>query len=65
MSALYLLIGISITVAAGFLVAFLRSAKRGQFDDGYTPAVRILFDEPPVKHPKTPQAGNTKKTTQQ
>lgn len=37
----------SIAVAAGFLVAFLWSAKSGQYDDDYTPSVRMLFDDIP------------------
>ena len=47
MSALFILIGISILVAAGFLVAFLWSVKSGQYDDDYTPSVRMLFDDAP------------------
>lgn len=39
------LIGVSILVALIFLVAFIISVKSGQFDDRYTPSVRILFDE--------------------
>ncbi|MBL7703613.1 MAG: cbb3-type cytochrome oxidase assembly protein CcoS [Ferruginibacter sp.] len=45
MSALFVLIGISILVAGGFLTAFLWSANKGQFDDDYTPSIRILFDD--------------------
>ena len=45
MSALFILIGISIFVAGGFLVAFLYSVYNGQFDDDYTPSVRMLFEE--------------------
>jgi cbb3-type cytochrome oxidase maturation protein len=44
MSAFFLLIGASILVAGGFLVAFLWSVKNGQYDDDYTPSVRMLFD---------------------
>ena len=44
MSALFILIGISILVAGSFLTAFLWSVKNGQFDDDYTPSIRILFD---------------------
>jgi cbb3-type cytochrome oxidase maturation protein len=44
MSALFVLIGISILVAGGFLAAFLWSVKKGQYDDDYTPSVRMLFD---------------------
>ncbi len=45
MSALFILIGISIVVAGSFLIAFLWSVKNGQFDDDYTPSVRMLFDD--------------------
>ena len=38
------LIGFSLTVATGFLIAFLWAVKSGQYDDKYTPSVRILFD---------------------
>ncbi len=34
-------------VATGFLIAFLWSVKSGQFDDDYTPSVRMLFDGKP------------------
>jgi cbb3-type cytochrome oxidase maturation protein len=44
MSALFILIGISILVAGSFLLAFLWSVKNGQFEDDYTPSVRMLFD---------------------
>ncbi|MEP7254458.1 MAG: cbb3-type cytochrome oxidase assembly protein CcoS [Ferruginibacter sp.] len=45
MSALFILIGISILVAGGFLAAFLWSVRNGQYDDDYTPSIRILFDD--------------------
>jgi cbb3-type cytochrome oxidase maturation protein len=44
MEILYLLVGCSVIVAAVFLGGFLWSVKSGQYDDLYTPAVRILFD---------------------
>lgn len=47
MSALFILIGISLMVAASFLAAFIWSVNSGQFDDDYTPSVRMLFDNPP------------------
>lgn len=40
-----LLILFSLTLAAGFLLAYLWAARNGQFDDDYTPSVRMLFDE--------------------
>jgi cbb3-type cytochrome oxidase maturation protein len=45
MEVLFILIGVSFTVAVGFLVAFLISVKKGQFDDQETPAIRMLFDD--------------------
>lgn len=45
MSVITVLIGVSITVAIAFLGAFLWAVKSGQFEDDYTPSVRILFDE--------------------
>ena len=44
MSALFILIGISLCVACLFLGAFLWAMKKGQFDDDYTPSIRMLFD---------------------
>lgn len=48
MSVLILLIGFSILIAGGFLVAFIWSVKKGQYDDDYTPSVRMLFDDKPI-----------------
>ena len=45
MSVIYLLIGISIFVALGFFIAFLFAVRTGQYDDDYTPSVRMLFDD--------------------
>jgi len=49
MSVIYLLIAISIFVAIGFFVAFVLAVKSGQYDDDYTPSVRILFDDELIK----------------
>ncbi|CAM3694832.1 cytochrome cbb3 oxidase maturation protein CcoS [Flavobacterium saliperosum S13] len=52
MSVIYLLISISIVVAAVFLYIFIRAVKSGQFDDDYTPSVRMLFDDELKKESK-------------
>lgn len=39
------LIIISLIVAGSFLVAFIWAVKSGQYEDDYSPAVRILFDD--------------------
>ena len=45
MSAMFFLVLASLSVAVGFLIAFLWAVKSGQFDDKYTPKIRILFDD--------------------
>lgn len=45
MKIIFLLIAIGLVIALGFLIAFLWAVKSGQYDDDYTPSVRILFDE--------------------
>ena len=45
MSVIIILIAISLLVASGFLVAFLWSVNNGQYEDDYTPSVRILFED--------------------
>jgi len=52
MGVIYILICISIFVASVFLYLFIRSVKSGQFDDQYTPSVRMLFDEETKKEKK-------------
>jgi len=49
MTIIFLLIGISLVVAIGFLVSFFWAVKNGQFDDDYTPALRVLFEDQPGK----------------
>lgn len=49
MSVIFILIGCSLLLAGGFLGAFLWASKSGQFEDGYTPAIRILFDNEDLK----------------
>lgn len=58
MSALVILIIISMVVSGSFLVAFLWSVKSGQYDDNYSPANRILFSDEPPTTPKTTKSNN-------
>ena len=53
MSVLILLIGFSMLIAGGFLVAFIWSVKKGQYDDDYTPSARMLFDDKPIAEKKS------------
>ena len=45
MTIIFLLIGVSLIVALLFLGAFLWAVRSGQYEDEYTPSVRMLFDE--------------------
>ena len=49
MSALFVLIAASLVIALIFLAAFIWSVKSGQYDDDYTPSVRMLFDDDLLK----------------
>ena len=49
MEVVYITIGVSIVVAVIFFIAFIKSVKSGQYDDTYTPSVRMLFDDELVK----------------
>lgn len=49
MSVIYILLAISILVAIGFFIAFVYAVKSGQYDDSYTPSVRMLFEDELVK----------------
>ena len=45
MLIIILLIFISLTIAVAFLIMFLWCMKSGQYDDTYSPSVRMLFDD--------------------
>jgi len=49
MEILYLMILCSVTLAVIFLIIFIISAKKGQFEDDESPAVRILLDSEIIK----------------
>lgn len=44
MSAIFIMVGASLLVAIIFLIGFIWSVRNGQYDDDYTPSVRMLFD---------------------
>ncbi len=45
MSVIFILVIIGVVVAGLFLVAFIWAVKTGQYEDSYSPSVRILFDD--------------------
>lgn len=54
MDIIIILISISLTIAIGFLILFIWSIKSGQYDDTYTPSVRILFEDREKESPVNP-----------
>ena len=59
MSIIYVLLTISVIVALVFFFAFIRSVRSGQYDDVYTPSVRMLFEDEVIK--KENNSTNTQK----
>lgn len=53
MSVLFLVVPVALLVVFAAVAAFLWAARRGQFDDLTTPAIRALHDDAP------PPAGGT------
>lgn len=58
MAAIIFLIILGIIVAGGFLVAFIWAVTSGQYDDDYSPSVRMLFEN------KLPAEENATKETE-
>ncbi|MCE2739890.1 MAG: cbb3-type cytochrome oxidase assembly protein CcoS [Bacteroidia bacterium] len=52
MTIIFMLIGVSLLMALGFLMAFVWSVKSGQMEDDYTPSVRMLFEDKPSTEKK-------------
>ncbi|MEY2636231.1 MAG: hypothetical protein RLZZ197_707 [Bacteroidota bacterium] len=50
MEIMYLMIGLSLFMAIGFVVAFVWSIRSGQQEDLITPAMRILHEDEKTKN---------------
>ncbi|NOY47188.1 MAG: cbb3-type cytochrome oxidase assembly protein CcoS [Chlorobi bacterium] len=62
MSVIYMLLAVSIIIAIVFFIAFLFAVKKGQYDDSYTPSVRMLFEDELVKENSKKSIENSKKS---
>lgn len=62
MSAIYIMVGASLLLAIGFLIAFIWSVKTNQYEDDYTPSVRMLFDNTTKQDDKQEINNQTKKS---
>lgn len=59
MSVIYILLGVSIIVAIAFFLVFILAVRSGQYDDSYTPSVRMLFEDELVVKKQTKQSINS------
>jgi cbb3-type cytochrome oxidase maturation protein len=55
MSVVFILVFVAIIMAGAFLIAFVWAVKSGQYEDTYTPSVRILFDDLEIKESENSQ----------
>lgn len=62
MSAFFIMIGASLILAIGFLIAFIWSVRSKQYEDDYTPSVRMLFDNTTKQEINLETNNKTKKT---
>jgi len=53
MGVVYIMILVSLVIALLFFFLFINSVKSGQYDDTYTPSVRMLFDDELIKDKKS------------
>jgi cbb3-type cytochrome oxidase maturation protein len=65
MNVIYGLLAISILVALVFFGLFIFSVKKGQFDDDYTPSVRMLFEDELVKEDRSKEKDHSKQPKKQ
>ena len=54
MSVIYILLTVSVIIGVAFFIVFLAAVKSGQYDDSYTPSVRMLFEDELVKKQTKP-----------
>lgn len=45
MGIIYVMLVVSLLIALFFLISFIWAVKSNQFEDDYSPSVRILFDD--------------------
>ncbi len=60
MNIIFMLIAASLVIAILFFILFVKSVKSGQYDDVYTPSVRMLFEDELVKQKKSDPENNQK-----
>jgi len=54
MSVIFIVVPLAALIVLAAVIAFVASARRGQFDDLDTPPVRMLNDDYGAREPRTP-----------
>ena len=54
MSVIFVVLPLALVIVSAAVLAFVWSARNGQFDDLETPAVRMLHDDAPTGGPHVP-----------
>lgn len=62
MNIMFLLLGVSLFVALIFLVIFIVTVRSGQYDDMYTPSVRMLFEDEDANDKSSAEINQSKTT---
>lgn len=63
MSAILVLVLVSILIAGGFLAAFIWAIRNGQYEDTFSPSVRMLFENPDWASEKDKKNAKQKENT--
>ena len=59
MNIIFLTLGVSITIAIVFLIAFIWATRKGQYDDLETPGHRMLLDDIETENKNTNNTEDT------
>lgn len=59
MGMIYIMLIVSLCLAVFFLGIFLWAAKSGQYDDDYSPSVRMLFEDEKKSNINNPENDGT------
>ncbi|QCX39432.1 cbb3-type cytochrome oxidase assembly protein CcoS [Aureibaculum algae] len=64
MDIIFVMIAVSILIAVIFFILFIKSVKSGQYDDMYTPSVRMLFEDEFISEVPKEQKSTSKSINQ-
>ena len=60
MGIIYLMLIVSLIIALFFLLSFFWATKTGQYEDDYSPSIRILYEDELIENKKDLKDGSRK-----